>query len=87
MDRISIILKKKKMTPGLHLLLYWDYFLQIKHVYWYIQQISGESLQDHWSSGFFGYTFEPLRKKIGLQVFQPDLTQAGLYNHSRRLEG
>ena len=22
-----------------------------KHVYWYIQQISGERLQDHWSSG------------------------------------
>ena len=24
-----------------------------KHVYWYMQQISGERLQDHWSSGFF----------------------------------
>ena len=23
-----------------------------KHVYWYLQQISGERLQDHWSSGF-----------------------------------
>ena len=22
------------------------------HVYWYMQQISGERLQDHWSSGF-----------------------------------
>ena len=22
-----------------------------KHVYWYMQQISGERLQDHWSSG------------------------------------
>ena len=22
-----------------------------KHVYWYMQQISGEHLQDHWSSG------------------------------------
>ena len=22
-----------------------------KHAYWYIQQISGERLQDHWSSG------------------------------------
>ena len=22
-----------------------------KHVYWYIQQIAGERLQDHWSSG------------------------------------
>ena len=24
-----------------------------KHIYWYIQQMSGECLQDHWSSGFF----------------------------------
>ena len=23
-----------------------------KRVYWYMQQISGERLQDHWSSGF-----------------------------------
>ena len=22
-----------------------------KHVYWYVQQISGERLQDHWSTG------------------------------------
>ena len=22
-----------------------------KHVFWYMQQISGERLQDHWSSG------------------------------------
>ena len=24
----------------------------LKHVYWYMQQISGERLQDHWSSGY-----------------------------------
>ena len=24
-----------------------------KHVYWYMQLISGERLQDHWSSGYF----------------------------------
>ena len=24
----------------------------VKQVYWYISQISGERLQDHWSSGF-----------------------------------
>ena len=28
-----------------------------KHVYWYMQQISGERLQDHWSSGLFIYLF------------------------------
>ena len=39
-----------------------------KHVYWYMQQISGERLQDHWSSGLFfiqnihcGYRLEPPR--------------------------
>ena len=26
-----------------------------KHVYWYMQQISGERLQDHWSSGLAFY--------------------------------
>ena len=36
--------EKKKIAPGLYLLLF-------KHVYWYMQQISGERLQDHWSSG------------------------------------
>ena len=45
MDSILIILKKK-MAQGLHLPLYWDYFLYHS----YIQQISGERLQDHWSS-------------------------------------
>ena len=31
-----------------------------KHVYWYMQQISGERLQDHWSSGlcFLEYTYK-----------------------------
>ena len=26
-----------------------------KHVYWYMQQTSGERLQDHWSSGLRFY--------------------------------
>ena len=51
--------KKEEMAPGLHLPLHWDYFLYYNNiqicllVYWYIQQISGERLQDHWSSGFY----------------------------------
>ena len=52
MDRLLIILKKKKNGPralsapalGFNTILF-------KHVYWYKQQISGERLQDHWSSG------------------------------------
>ena len=52
MDRILIILKKKEENSsrassapalGLNTIIF-------KHVYWYMQQISGERLQDHWSS-------------------------------------
>ena len=27
--------------------------IPVKQVYWYISQVSGERLQDHWSSGLF----------------------------------
>ena len=61
MDRILIILKKKKgkkengpsasSAPALGLKT-----IIFKHACWYMQQISGERLQDHWSSGFcFAY--------------------------------
>ena len=53
MDRILIILKKENgprasSAPalGLNTIIF-------KYVYWYMNQISGERLQDHWSSGFF----------------------------------
>ena len=51
MDRILIILKKENgprasaaLTLGLNTII-------LKHVYWYMymQQISGERLQDHWT--------------------------------------
>ena len=52
MDRILIILKKENgprasSAPalGLNTIIF-------KHVYLYMQKISGERLQDHWSSGF-----------------------------------
>ena len=51
MDRILIILKKENgprasSAPalGLNTIIF-------KYVYWYMK-ISGERLQDHWSSGF-----------------------------------
>ena len=37
-----------------------------KHVYWYMQLISGERLQDHWSSGF---TFKPSLTAMKSQSF------------------
>ena len=52
MDRILIILKKENGSRassapalGLNTIIF-------KYVYWYMKQISGERLQDHWSSGF-----------------------------------
>ena len=51
MDRILIILKKENgprasSAPalGLNTIIF-------KYAYWYMKQISGERLQDHWSSG------------------------------------
>ena len=51
MDRIMIILKiengpRASSAPalGLNTIIF-------KHVCWYMQQVSGERLQDHWSSG------------------------------------
>ena len=50
MDRILIILKKENgqraSAPAL-----WLNTIIFKYVYWYMKQISGERLQDHWSSG------------------------------------
>ena len=54
MDRILKILKKKEngprasSAPALELNT-----IIFKHVYWYMQQITGERLQDHWSSGSY----------------------------------
>ena len=53
MDGILKILKKENgpralSAPALEL----DTII-FKQVYWYMQQISGERLQDHWCSGFF----------------------------------
>ena len=52
MDRILIILKKENgprasSAPALGLNT-----IISKYVYWYMKQISGERLQDHWSSGY-----------------------------------
>ena len=57
MDRILKILKKENgprasSAPALELNT-----IKFKHVYWYMQLISGERLQDHWSSGFMMVTF------------------------------
>ena len=54
----NIDYSETKKAEGLHLPLHWGLNTIIfKHVNcWYMQQISGERLQDHWSSGFLFLT-------------------------------
>ena len=55
MDRILIILKKENRSRASSALTLGLNTIILKHVYWYtyMQQISGERLQDHWSSGIY----------------------------------
>ena len=59
---------KKKLTPEVALTLTWGYkhvyyHSSFKQVYWYIPQVSGERLQDHWlfllKNIDCGYSLEP----------------------------
>ena len=43
--------EKKKMAQGLHGPALGLNTIIFKYVYWYMKQILGERLQDHWSSG------------------------------------
>ena len=51
MDRILIILKKENGPRASSAPALWLNTIIFKYVYWYMKQISGERLQDHWSSG------------------------------------
>ena len=63
MDRILIILKKENRSRASSALTLGLNTIILKHVYWYtyMQLISGERLQDHWSSGYLIY--EPCHEK------------------------
>ena len=50
MDRILIILKKENGPRASSVPALWLNTMIFQHVYWYMQRISGERLQDHWSS-------------------------------------
>ena len=52
MDRILIILKKENGPRASSAPALWLNTIIFKYVYWYMKQISGERLQDHWSSGY-----------------------------------
>ena len=65
MDRILKILKKENgprasSAPALELNT-----IMFKHVYWYMQQISGERLQDHWSSGLLIFLIYLKKSTVG----------------------
>ena len=51
MDRILNILKKENGQRASSAPALGFNTIIFKQVYWYMQQISGERLQDHWSSG------------------------------------
>ena len=53
MDRILIILKKENGPRASSATALGLNIIRFKYVYWYMKQISGERLQDHWSSVFF----------------------------------
>ena len=55
MDRILKILKKENGPRASSASALELNTIIFKHVYWYMQQISGERLQDHWSSGILFY--------------------------------
>ena len=54
MDRILMILKKKLTLPWSYIHTCIHMNIIVKQIYWYISQISGERLLDHWSSGYIG---------------------------------
>ena len=60
-QEMGIYDSENKMDPGVQLSLPWGYIhvydknkteIIVKQVYWHLSQVSGERLQDHWSSGF-----------------------------------
>ena len=62
MNRILIILKKENGPRASSAPALWLNTIIFKYVYWYMKQISGERLQDHWSPGFaFFLVFKVVR--------------------------
>ena len=68
MDRILIILKKENGPRASSVPALWLNTMILQHVYWYMQQISGERLQDHWSSCFKSLVSEIENAQIQLQI-------------------
>ena len=79
MDRILKILKKENgprasSAPALELNT-----IIFKYVYWYMQLISGERLQDHWSSGFIPYAYKNFVSRQGIFALAIMKTSYAIY--------
>ena len=67
----------------------------VKQVYWYISRVSGERLQDHWSSGFNLYLQEEdtiqfdetIHLERGQNLFEIHITKVMLSGEAIRLLG
>ena len=64
MDGILKILKKENGPRALSAPALESNTIIFKHVYWYMQQISGERLQDHWSSGYIIIFYTPRYNEV-----------------------
>ena len=78
-DRILKILKKENgprasSAPALELNT-----IIFKHVYWYMQQISGERLQEHWSSGCITIIIQSVDIIIHHLGKTPETSMPGFY--------
>ena len=65
--------------------LNFDFYITIlvKEVYWYISQVSGERLQDHWSSGFpLFYDYHSIDQSLDRSVKIQSIDRSQSINHS-----
>ena len=56
------------MAQGLHAPALGLNTIIFKYVYWYMKQISGERLQDHWSSGSLRHDTKWYIPGVGLEI-------------------
>ena len=65
------------------LVIYMYITILVKQVYWNISQVSGEGLQDHWSSGF--NCFQLRRAAVSMVMVSPGIARLALCWEPQRL--
>ena len=74
MDGILIILKKENGPRASSAPALGSNTIIFKRVYWYMQQISGERLQDHWSSGYL-WLFQTSLDEVNISKMRPRVVE------------